>query len=65
MNEMNISIRKLQSIVSAALVRSNTHTKIAKIVAKHLIDSEIDGKKGHGISRIKSYCLHSRCGKGE
>ena len=63
MTEINISINDLHSIVSSALERSNTKPKIAKIVAKALIKAEIDGKKGHGISRVKSYCLHAKIGK--
>ena len=63
MSKINISIKDLNLLVSSALEKSKTDPKVASIVAKYLVKAEIDGKKGHGLSRVKSYCLHSNCGK--
>ena len=63
MPKINISIKDLSVLVSSALERSKTDPKIASTVAKYLVKAEMDGKKGHGLSRVKSYCLHSNSGK--
>ena len=47
----------------AALTNSNTSDKNARSVAAALLAAEIDGRKGHGFSRIPSYAGQARTGK--
>lgn len=51
------------ALVQRAFVASNTSEQNAWIVAEALVQAEIDGQKGHGLSRIQSYALQSRAGK--
>jgi len=58
-----ISINELEHIISSALFASNTSHSNSIIVSKALVQAEIDGKLGHGISRVESYCLQAKSGK--
>lgn len=53
----------LRRLVAAALERSNTAPANATSVADALVAAEIDGQKGHGLSRVPSYAAQARSGK--
>jgi len=53
----------LEALVADALVASATQPVNAKSVARALVQAEIDGQKGHGLSRVPSYAAQSRSGK--
>jgi (2R)-3-sulfolactate dehydrogenase (NADP+) len=54
---------RLRALVAAALVNSNTSSANARSVAAALVAAEIDGQKGHGLSRVASYAAQARSGK--
>jgi len=53
----------LRALVARALERSNTGAANAASVAAALVQAEIDGQKGHGLSRVASYAAQARSGK--
>ncbi|MCK6449449.1 MAG: Ldh family oxidoreductase [Alphaproteobacteria bacterium] len=53
----------LRRLVAAALERSNTAPANAASVADALVAAEIDGQKGHGLSRVPGYAAQARSGK--
>jgi (2R)-3-sulfolactate dehydrogenase (NADP+) len=53
----------LQEMIARALVASNTSQANARSVALALTQAEIDGQKGHGISRLPSYAGQAKVGK--
>lgn len=63
MDSMTISIDEALALCQKALVASGTEGKNAQIVAGALIRAEVEGQKGHGLSRIPSYCAQVRTGK--
>jgi len=58
-----ISVVELTQRVKSAFVRSNVNDLNAQIVADALVKAEIDGKFGHGVSRVMSYAAQSKIGK--
>lgn len=58
-----ISSEDLERLVAAALVSAGTSTPNAASVAQALVSAEIDGQKGHGLSRVASYAAQVRAGK--
>lgn len=54
---------ELESLMFDALVGSKTAEGNARSVAKALLAAEIDGRKGHGFSRIPTYAGQARSGK--
>lgn len=54
---------RLKDIITQALTASGTSQENAAIVAEALTLAEIDGKKGHGLSRVPSYAGQARSGK--
>jgi (2R)-3-sulfolactate dehydrogenase (NADP+) len=54
---------ELEELMRAALVGSNTSETNAKSVAAALLAAEVDGRKGHGFSRIPTYAGQARTGK--
>jgi (2R)-3-sulfolactate dehydrogenase (NADP+) len=58
-----IGIAELESLIAAALVASNTAEANARSVARALTQAEVDGQKGHGLSRVPSYAGQARTGK--
>ena len=54
---------RLKEIITAALAASRTSPDVAAIVADALTLAEIDGKKGHGLSRVPSYAGQAQSGK--
>ncbi len=58
-----ISPADLEALIAAALVACNTSAANARSVARALAQAEIDGQKGHGVSRVPSYGGQSTSGK--
>ena len=54
---------ELEALITAALVASRTSEANARSVAHALTQAEIDGQKGHGLSRLPSYAAQARAGK--
>ena len=54
---------ELEALIFAALTGSNTSAANARAVAGALLAAEIDGRKGHGFSRIPTYAGQARSGK--
>ena len=55
--------RDLEAVIKGALVNSDTSEDNAGIVAAALVLAEIDGRKGHGLSRVPSYAAQAKSGK--
>ena len=53
----------LVALVQGAFVASRTSEHNAWSVAEALVQAEVDGQKGHGLSRIASYTAQARAGK--
>lgn len=53
----------LEALVAKALIAARTSPGNARSVARALVQAEIDGQKGHGLSRVPSYAAQSRSGK--
>ena len=53
----------LIDLVTRALVASSTSPENAAAVARALVAAEIDGQKGHGLSRVAAYAAQARSGK--
>jgi (2R)-3-sulfolactate dehydrogenase (NADP+) len=60
---MKLTAAKLEDVVVRAFVAANTSEPNARSVARALVQAEIDGQKGHGLTRVPSYTLQSRAGK--
>ena len=58
-----ISPETLHAGIAAALEASSTSPENAQSVAAALTRAEIDGKKGHGLSRVPSYAGQAKSGK--
>ena len=58
-----IDAAELEALIAAALVASNTSAANARSVARALAQAEIDGQKGHGLSRVPIYAAQARAGK--
>ena len=54
---------ELEALIAAALVACNTSEANARSVARALAQAEIDGQKGHGLSRVPSYAAQAKAGK--
>lgn len=54
---------ELEALMVAALTGSGVSERNAASVANALLAAEMDGRKGHGFSRIPSYCGQARSGK--
>ena len=53
----------LEALIARALTASKTSVSNAASVARALTQAEIDGQKGHGLSRVPSYAGQARSGK--
>src|SRR5437016_5722393 len=60
---VTIGAAELEALIAAALVASRTAEANARSVARALAQAEVDGQKGHGISRVPIYAAQSRVGK--
>lgn len=63
MSQATIRPIELEAVIAAALVASNTSEGNARSVARALAQAEIDGQKGHGLSRVPSYAAQAKAGK--
>ena len=63
MTTTNITAAALERLMARALEQANTSPSIAAIVARNLTQAEIDGQKGHGLSRVPSYAAQAKIGK--
>lgn len=62
-NTVHFTCGALGELMRAALTNSNVSDANARSVAAALLAAEIDGRKGHGFSRIPSYAGQARTGK--
>jgi len=53
---LNIKNKKLLNLVKKIFIKHKLSTKHAEISARALINAEIVGAYGHGLSRLKMYC---------
>ncbi len=60
---VTLTCAELEALTVAALVASDTSEANARSVAKALLAAEIDGRKGHGLSRVPSYAGQALSGK--
>ena len=58
-----IGAGELEGLIASALIASRTAEVNARSVARALAQAEIDGQKGHGISRVPIYAAQARAGK--
>lgn len=63
MSTTSLSAAELEAVIAAAMTACNTSDFNARSVARALAQAEIDGQKGHGLSRVPSYGAQSRSGK--
>ena len=63
MSEQNIRVEDLEALVTKAFEASNVSAENALSVARALTLAEIDGRKGHGLSRVPSYTAQAKSGK--
>lgn len=63
MTTTTISAADLESLIARALEANNTSPDIALSVALALTAAEVDGHKGHGLSRVPSYAGQAGSGK--
>jgi len=63
MASISISISDLTDLVKNILIAHNTSESNALEVATALVAAEIDGQKGHGLSRVPSYSAQAKTGK--
>jgi len=63
MGSVSILANDLEALIGRALEASNTSPANAASVARALAQAEIDGQKGHGLSRVPSYAAQARAGK--
>jgi (2R)-3-sulfolactate dehydrogenase (NADP+) len=59
----NFACGELEALMFEAISNAKTSEKNARSVAKALLAAEIDGRKGHGFSRVPSYAGQARSGK--
>jgi len=63
MHDVTLSIADAQELAVSILQAHKTSTENAQHVARALIAAEIDGQRGHGLSRLPSYAAQSASGK--
>lgn len=63
MGSVSILTDDLEALIARALEAANTSVANAASVARALAQAEIDGQKGHGLSRVPSYAAQARAGK--
>lgn len=63
MSTTTIAAADLEALIARAMEACNTSTANARSVARCLTQAEIDGQKGHGLSRVASYSAQARSGK--
>ncbi|MEN8809261.1 MAG: Ldh family oxidoreductase [Desulfobacterales bacterium] len=63
MTEKRLTLAEAHRICVDALCTHNTSDSNAALVAKALVAAEADGLRGHGLSRLPSYCSQAASGK--
>ena len=63
MSTTTLATTELEAAISRALVACKTSPANAASVARALVQAEVDGQKGHGLSRVPSYCAQAKSGK--
>jgi (2R)-3-sulfolactate dehydrogenase (NADP+) len=63
MDDHNISLAEAEKLAVRALTHHRVNPDNADSVARALVSAEADGLKGHGLSRLPSYCGQSASGK--
>lgn len=63
MSDVTISPAEAQALIVRILECHDTSEKNAMSVAKALVAAEMDGQRGHGLSRVPSYAAQSASGK--
>lgn len=63
MSTATIGATELEALIVKAMEASDTSGVVALSVARALAQAEIDGQKGHGLSRVPSYAAQARSGK--
>ena len=63
MTEKRVNLTEAHKICVAALCSHNTSDSNAELVANALVAAEADGLRGHGLSRLPSYCAQAASGK--
>ena len=63
MTTVSLSITDAHRLITDALVNNRTSIENAALVADALVTAEIDGQKGHGLSRVASYAAQAKSGK--
>lgn len=63
MSSTTLTPADLESLIARAMEACNTSAANARSVARALAQAEVDGQKGHGLSRVPSYSGQSKSGK--
>lgn len=63
MNAKRITLTEAHKLCVDALNAHNTSLRNAELVATALVAAEGDGLRGHGLSRLPSYCAQAASGK--
>lgn len=63
MGEVTLSVAEAQQLVVDVLLNHQTSQASAESVARALVAAEMDGQRGHGLSRVPFYAEQSACGK--
>ena len=63
MSTATIGATELEALIVKAMEASDTSGVVALSVARALAQAEIDGQKGHGLSRVPSYAAQAKSGK--
>lgn len=63
MTTCQITVDDARQLVTDILQRHQTSPKAARLVARALVAAEIDGQRGHGLSRVASYAAQAASGK--
>ncbi len=63
METVRISIEEAIDLCSRAFIAAGASRENAGITARALVRAEVDGQKGHGLSRVPSYAAQVKSGK--
>jgi (2R)-3-sulfolactate dehydrogenase (NADP+) len=63
MTQQTIAVDDLKALVTRVMEANNVAGAIALSVARALVQAEVDGQKGHGLSRVSSYAAQAKSGK--
>lgn len=63
MVDVSLSLAEAFELACQILQKHNTDEENARSVSRALVAAERDGQKGHGLSRLPSYCAQAASGK--